>query len=76
MAADLLAAALVQPIPNPDHQRSPLLRLTEAGHRLLAALTDDSARDRTDRLTAVGLAPAQLDQARQVLRALIDALST
>ncbi len=76
VAADLLAAALVQAIPNPDHQRSPLLRLTETGHRLLAALTDDSTRDRTDRLTAAGLAPAELDQARQVLRSLIDALST
>ena len=41
----------------------------------LDALTDDSARDRTDRLTAAGVARAQLDQARQVLRSLIDALS-
>jgi DNA-binding MarR family transcriptional regulator len=76
VAADLLAASLVQAIPNPDHQRSPLLRLTETGHRLLEALTDDSARDRTDRLTSAGLAPAQLDQARRVLRSLIDALGT
>jgi DNA-binding MarR family transcriptional regulator len=76
VAADLLAASLLQAIPNPDHQRSPLLRLTETGHRVLEALTDDSARDRADRLTAAGLAPAQLDQARQVLRSLIDALNT
>ncbi len=75
VAADLLAAALVQSVPNPDHQRSPLLRLTEPGHRLLETLTDESARDRTGRLAAAGLAPDQLDQARQVLRSLIDALN-
>ena len=65
----------MQSIPNRARQRSPLLRLTENGHRLLDALTDDSARDRTDRLTAAGVARAQLDQARQVLRSLIEALS-
>jgi DNA-binding MarR family transcriptional regulator len=76
VAADLLVASLVQAIPNPDHQRSPLLRLTETGRSLLEALNDDAARDRTDRLVTAGLTPAQLDQARQVLRSLIDTLNT
>jgi DNA-binding MarR family transcriptional regulator len=74
VAAELLTASLVQAVPNPDHQRSPLLRLTETGRRLLEALNDDAARDRADRLAAARLAAAQLDQARQVLRSLIDAL--
>ncbi len=76
VAADLLTASLVQAVPNPDHQRSPLLRLTETGRRLLEALNEDAARDRAGRLVAAGLAPAQLDQARQVLRSLLDALHT
>jgi DNA-binding MarR family transcriptional regulator len=76
VAADLLVASLVQAIPNPDHQRSPLLRLTKTGRSLLEALNDDAARDRMARLATVGLTPAQLDQARQVLRSLIDTLNT
>jgi DNA-binding MarR family transcriptional regulator len=74
VAGDLLAAGCVQAVANPDHQRSPLLRLTAEGRRLLRALNQDEAVDRTARLAAAGLTADQLDQARRVLRGLIDAL--
>jgi DNA-binding MarR family transcriptional regulator len=74
VAGDLLAAGCVQAVANPDHQRSPLLRLTAEGRRLLHALNQDGAMDRTARLAAAGLTGEQLDQARHVLRTLIGAL--
>jgi DNA-binding MarR family transcriptional regulator len=74
VADDLVAAGCVQAVDNPDHQRSPLLRLTGHGHEQLAKLTEDSAADRAGRLAAAGLARDQLDGARQVLRRLIDVL--
>ncbi|MGP7999334.1 MAG: MarR family winged helix-turn-helix transcriptional regulator [Streptosporangiaceae bacterium] len=74
VAGDLLAAGSVQPVANPDHQRSPLLRLTADGRRVLHALNQDAAVDRTARLAAAGLTAGQLDQARHVLRELIGAL--
>lgn len=75
VAGDLVAVSCVQAVPNPDHQRSPLLRLTETGQRQLRALNSDSAQDRASRLASACLSPAQLDQARQVLRSLIGALA-
>lgn len=74
VADDLLAAGSVAAVANPDHQRSPLLRLTGAGRSQLAALNQDAAVLRRGQLAGADLAPGQLDQARQVLRALIDAL--
>jgi DNA-binding MarR family transcriptional regulator len=74
VAGHLLAAGLVQAVANPDHQRSPLLRLTADGRRLLDALNQDAAVDRTARLAAAGLTAGQLDQATHVLRGLIGAL--
>ncbi|HTT50733.1 MAG TPA: MarR family transcriptional regulator [Streptosporangiaceae bacterium] len=74
VAGGLLAAGLVQAVANPDHQRSPLLRLTGDGRRLLRTLNQDAAADRTARLAAAGLTTGQLDQARHVLRRLIGAL--
>jgi DNA-binding MarR family transcriptional regulator len=75
VADDLLAASCVRAVPNPDHQRSPLLQLTQAGRRQLRALDNDSGHDRAHRLSNAGLTTAQLDQARQILHALIDALN-
>jgi DNA-binding MarR family transcriptional regulator len=74
VADDLIAAGCVQAVDNPDHQRSPLLRLTGHGREQLAKLTEDSAADRAGRLAAAGLVRDQLDGARQVLRTLIGAL--
>jgi len=74
VAGDLLASSCITAVPNPDHRRSPLLRLTETGQRTLRALNQDSARDRASRLAGAGLSAARLDQAREVLRSLIDAL--
>lgn len=75
VADDLLRSSCVRAVPNPDHQRSPLLQLTEAGQRQLRALTKDSEHERASRLANAGLTQAQLDQSRWVLRSLIDALN-
>lgn len=56
---------------NPDHQRSPLLRLTTSGSEALEAITAEGRRWNAmvaSRLSAEGLAAARL-----VLRTLIDA---
>jgi DNA-binding MarR family transcriptional regulator len=70
---DLLARGYLQAEPNPDHQRSPLLRLTDQGRGQLRALTADADRDRAARLAA-GVTRGQLDQARATLHALLGAL--
>jgi len=74
VVGELLASRCLQASPNPDHQRSPLLHLTDAGRRHLQGLTSDADHDRGDRLAAAGVTRAQLEQARRTLRALIDAL--
>ena len=74
VADDLITTGCVRSAPNPGHRRSPLLRLTPDGLRQLEALNADGDQDRAARLAAAGLTTAQLDRARQVLRALIGAL--
>jgi DNA-binding MarR family transcriptional regulator len=66
----LLAEGLVVAEPNPDHARSPLIRLTPAGERTLATITaaSDPWQERLgDRLTL-----ADLRTAREVLAVLIE----
>lgn len=75
VAGDLISAGSLAAVPNPDHQRSPLLQLTAPGRAQLRALTGDSAADRAARLAAAGVTTGQLDGARQVVRALIGALN-
>jgi DNA-binding MarR family transcriptional regulator len=62
---------LVSTEANPDHERSPLLRLTDHGVRALEAIAAD-AREWHEQL-APGLNAGDLAAARRVLRALIAA---
>ena len=66
--ADLLAAdGLAEDVPNPDHARSPLLRLTPKGRSTLAALTRAAAG--WHEVVAAGLAPGDLSTAVETLGA-------
>jgi DNA-binding MarR family transcriptional regulator len=68
---DLLrAAGLVEIEHNPDHRRSPLVRLTDAGHQALAAITAEGRR--WNALVASRIDARDLATTRSVLRALID----
>jgi DNA-binding MarR family transcriptional regulator len=58
---------------NPDHERSPLLRLTRAGCEALTAIT--AAADDWHDLAAGGLSSDELEVTRRVLRALTAAAS-
>jgi DNA-binding MarR family transcriptional regulator len=70
--ADALAAEdLLRAEPNPDHQRSVLLRPTAGGHRVLAEITA-AARPWNAR-AASGLSADEIAVTRRVLRALVDA---
>jgi DNA-binding MarR family transcriptional regulator len=68
----LLADGLVEAADNPDHRRSPLIRLTEAGRARYAALTRRQARWIDD--LARGLDPGDLATAERVLRRLSERL--
>jgi len=57
---------------NPDHKRSPLVRLTDSGEAQLAQLT--AAASQWHRRLARGLKRKKLANARNVLHALRDAL--
>jgi DNA-binding MarR family transcriptional regulator len=68
--ADALAAdGLITLGENPDHQRSPLLHLTDHGRDALATITHHARR--WHRQLAPSLTPADLATARRVLGALI-----
>jgi DNA-binding MarR family transcriptional regulator len=71
VADDLVAAGLVTAESNPHHRRSPLIRLTPAGHDALALITAQA--DGWHRRVAKGLDADDVAAARRVLRALIDA---
>jgi len=69
--ADLLVEdGLARLEENPAHRRSPLLRLTDAGHEALGAITAVS-RDWRERVSA-GLSGEEVERARMVLRAVLD----
>lgn len=74
VAGDLLDSGHLEAVDNPDHARSPLLRLTAVGHRTVDELFARSATDRTEVLTRAGVDAAELTAAREVLRKLTDAL--
>ena len=72
--ADLLVAdEIVQYVPNPDHQRSPLVRLSGKGERQLRKLT--AAADHMHRQLARGFDPNELAVALRVLRKLRDSVT-
>lgn len=74
VADDLVEAALVERADNPDHQRSPKLGLTPAGRSTLRDIVAASDQDRARRLHRAGVTKAELDQARETLRKLLDVL--
>lgn len=71
VADELRADGLVAAESNPYHRRSPLIRLTPAGHEALAAISA-AARGWNGEL-ARALDPGDVAAARRVLRALVDA---
>lgn len=59
--------------PNPDHQRSPLAALTAEGRTVLDELFGRSTANRAALLDRAGGSVTELDEARRVIRALLDA---
>jgi DNA-binding MarR family transcriptional regulator len=72
IADELVADSLALYAPNPRHQRSPFLQLTDAGRDALAKIT--AAARRSNQRMARVLPAEQLSQARDVLRRIIAAL--
>ncbi len=71
IANSLQAVGLLIARPNPDHQRSPLLLLTDRGYNALATITKQA--DEWHAQVAPALTPQQLATTRATLRALITA---
>jgi DNA-binding MarR family transcriptional regulator len=71
---DLVRAGQLAAKANPDHVRSPLFELTEAGRATLAELFARSDRQRGEMLARAGLTARQLDEARTVIRTLVAAI--
>lgn len=70
VADDLVADGLAELVDNPAHRRSPILQLTPAGRRSLAAMTE--ASNRWQRSVAADLAADGLERARRVLRDVLE----
>lgn len=74
VVGDLVAAGLVEAVDNPDHVRSPLMRLTGAGRTVVDELFTRSTAARADALARAGVTVDELAGARDVLRRLVGAL--
>jgi DNA-binding MarR family transcriptional regulator len=74
VVGDLVASGHLEPVDNPDHARSPLMRLTDAGRVTLDELFSRSDDDRAVVLERAGVTAAELAAARGVLRRLAEAL--
>ncbi|PVY29310.1 MarR family winged helix-turn-helix transcriptional regulator [Williamsia muralis] len=74
VCGDLLREGLLESQDNPDHQTSPLLRLTSAGGAILAELVRESDVERSQLLARVGISANDLESTRTTVRALIIAL--
>ena len=74
VVGDLLASGHLEAVDNPDHARSPLMRLTDLGRRAAEELFARSADDRAEVLTRADVTAEELAAARAVLRKLTDAL--
>jgi hypothetical protein len=72
--ADLVASGHLEAVDNPDHVRSPLMRLTELGRSAVNELFARSADNRADVLARAGVTADELAVARGVLRKLVGAL--
>lgn len=74
VVGDLLASGHLEALDNPDHARSPLMRLTDLGRATVDELFARSRDDRADVLTRAGVTADELAAARGVLRKLVGAL--
>jgi DNA-binding MarR family transcriptional regulator len=74
VCGDLIRDGLVKSTDNPDHQTSPLLRLTTAGSETLAELVRRSDIERTRVLDHTDVTVAEMESAQAVIRTLISAL--
>jgi DNA-binding MarR family transcriptional regulator len=74
VVADLVASGHLEAVDNPDHARSPLMRLTELGRSAVDELYARSADNRADVLARAGVTADELAVARGVLRKLVGAL--
>jgi DNA-binding MarR family transcriptional regulator len=70
----LVEDGVVELVPNDDHQRSRLVRLTEAGRRVYAAIDREQAAWVNE--LARGITRSDLAAARRVLHDLVDRLET
>ncbi|HEX6354788.1 MarR family winged helix-turn-helix transcriptional regulator [Actinophytocola sp.] len=73
---DLVDSGHVEAVDNPDHARSPLMRLTGQGRRALDELFARSEDDRAAVVDRAGVTAGELAAAREVLRKLAGALRT
>lgn len=71
---DLKGLGCVSVRANPRDKRAPLVTLTASGRASLTALFESSEVDRLAMLERSALTPAELDEARRTIRALIDSL--
>ncbi len=74
VVGDLVDAGLLEAVDNPDHARSPLMRLTEEGRAVVDELFARSQDDRADVVARAGVTADELLAAREVVRKLADAL--
>jgi DNA-binding MarR family transcriptional regulator len=72
---DLVESGHVVAVDNPDHVRSPLMRLTDAGRTTVERLFERSEVDRAAVLDRAGVSTEELASAREVVRKLVAALS-
>jgi DNA-binding MarR family transcriptional regulator len=74
VVGDLVTSGHLEAVDNPDHVRSPLMRLTALGHKTVEELFDRSTADRAEVLVRAGVTAGELAEARGVLRKLTGAL--
>ena len=74
VVGDLVTAGLLEAVDNPDHVRSPLMRLTDAGRTVVDELFTRSADARAAALARADVTAGELAGARDVLRRLVGAL--
>lgn len=74
VVGDLVTAGLLEAVDNPDHVRSPLMRLTDAGRTVVDELFARSADARSAALARADVTAGELAGARDVLRRLVGAL--
>ncbi len=75
VVGDLVASGQLEAVDNPDHARSPLMRLTSLGRETLDDLFTRSNDDRADVLSRAGVTAGDLAAARDVIRRLAGALA-